>query len=186
MNLRSALSYRRPHPGLRRRTTTYFALGGLLVSVVLATATYVIAREYLIHLRERSALRQAYADARFVRDGLLAPGASPTEVIGDISLPVGSPVLVHASGHWYTSELGSSPSDVPATLVSTVEKGSPGLTWAQIHGDTAIFVGVPLPAANAQYYEVASVVELERTLGILRDVLIAVGAITAVAAAVLG
>lgn len=186
MNLRSALTCWRPNPGLRRRTTTYFALSGLLVSVVLATATYVIAREYLIHLRERSALRQAYADARFVGDGLLAPGASPTDVIKDISLPAGSPVLVRASGRWYSSELDSRPGDIPAALATTVEKGSPGLAWAQIHGQEAIFVGVPLPAANAQYYEVASVVELERTLGILRGVLIAVGAITAVGAAVLG
>jgi signal transduction histidine kinase len=43
-----------------------------------------------------------------------------------------------------------------------------------------------LPTVNAQYYEVASIVELERTLGILRRVLIAVGACTAVAGAVLG
>jgi signal transduction histidine kinase len=165
---------------------TYFALGGLLVSVVLATATYVIAREYLIDLRERSALRQAYADARFVRDGLLTPESSATEVIGDISLPAGSRVLIRASGRWYSSELQGRPKDLPTSLVSTVEKGAPGLTWARQDGDEAVIVGVPLVAVDAQYYEVSPVVELERTLGILRGVLIVVGAVTAVAAAVLG
>jgi two-component system, OmpR family, sensor histidine kinase MtrB len=186
MNIRSVFEGWRTHAGLRRRTMTYFALGGLLVSVVLATATYVIAREYLIHLRERSALRQAYADARFVRDGLLSPDASPTQVIGDISLPAGSRILIRASGRWYSSELEGRPSNLPTPLTSTVDNGSPGLVWAELDGREAVVVGLPLPAVRAQYYEVLPVVELQRTLGILRGVLIGVGVVTAFAAAVLG
>ena len=59
----------RPRWGLRAGVTTAFAAGALLLSVVLAAGTYFVVRHYLITQRESSAMRQAFADASFVRDG---------------------------------------------------------------------------------------------------------------------
>ena len=57
--------------GLRATITAAFAVGGLLLAATMALGTYLAARHYLVDQRERTALRQAYTDASFVRDGLL-------------------------------------------------------------------------------------------------------------------
>lgn len=170
---------------LRWRITATFALGGLVVSVLLAVSTHVIARSYLTSQREDSAIRQAYADASFIRDGLLTGGSSAGEVISNVSPRSGSRVLIQTHGMWYATELGER-NDVPAELVAEVENGRPGLAWTTTAAGPAIAVGTPLPAVDARFYEVSSVEELDRTLAVLRTVLIIVGAATAVGAAVLG
>ena len=60
--------------GLRGTVTASFALGALIVSALLSVGTYLIARHYLMDQRQATALRQSYADASFVLDGLLWPG----------------------------------------------------------------------------------------------------------------
>ena len=82
IRLPGAATRRTPwRPGLRWRATAAFTLGGLVLSTVLAGATYTLTRGYLIGQREDSALRQAYADASYVRNGLLTAGAEPSEVM---------------------------------------------------------------------------------------------------------
>lgn len=183
-DFRIARRPRRRHATLRWRVTAAFALGGLLVSLLLAVATYLIARGYLVKQREDSAIRQAYADASFVREGLLN-GSTAGEVINDISPRSGSRVLIEVDGEWYTTALGER-GDVPPSLVAEVEDGTPALTWTVASGSHAIAVGTPLPAVNARFYQVSVLEELPRTLVVLRTVLIAVGGATAVGAAVLG
>jgi hypothetical protein len=82
-----------------------FALGALVLSTALATGTYAAARHLLVEQRERTALRQAYADAALVRDKLLTSGAQVSEVLGSISPPAGAVMYVHRSGRWYSSSL---------------------------------------------------------------------------------
>ena len=72
---------RRPW-GLRTSVTVAFTGGALILSVVLAAGTYFVARHYLVDQRERTATRQAFADASFVRDGLLTSGAQVSDVLG--------------------------------------------------------------------------------------------------------
>ena len=163
-----------------------FAIGGLVVSVVLTTATYLIARGYLVDQREASALRQAFADASFVRDGLLTAGSEPGEVIGDVSPRAGSWVLLHVGGQWYSSDLTDARSELPGPLLETVTGGSPAQTWISAAGQPMVVTGAPLPAVNAEFYEVSTADELERTLDVLRIVLLTVGLVTAIGAAVLG
>jgi signal transduction histidine kinase len=175
----------RSRAGLRWRATAAFALGGLATSAVLATATYVIARGYLLDQRETTALRQAYADASFVRDGL-AVGEDPSDIVGDISPRAGSHVLVRVDDQWFSSDLADTGSELPQPLLAAVAAGDPALVWASVAGEPAIAVGTPLPAVDAEFYEVSSVGELDRTLGVLRSVLGVVGVVTAFGAAVVG
>jgi len=56
--------------GLRARVTVAFALGALALSTVLSVVTYGLVRNSLVTERESSALSQAYANARVVRDGV--------------------------------------------------------------------------------------------------------------------
>jgi two-component system, OmpR family, sensor histidine kinase MtrB len=172
--------------GLRHRVMVAFAVGGLLLSTVLATSTFLIARGYLLDQRERSAVRQAYAEASYVRDGLLTAQTSPSEIIGDISPRSGARVLVRYHARWYSSDLVDASTEVPAGVVSAVVGGAPAFSWTRIGGEPAVVTGVPLPAVDAQFYEIASVSELDRTLAVLRSVLIVVALVTSVAAVVVG
>lgn len=54
----------------------YFAAGGLLISLLMAAGTYAAARHFLVQQRERTAERQAFANAAIVPQGLLAPRSS--------------------------------------------------------------------------------------------------------------
>jgi two-component system, OmpR family, sensor histidine kinase MtrB len=171
---------------LRRRNVLAFALGGLMVSVVIVVCTYVTARGYLIRQRENSAVRQAYADASYVREGLLASGVSVSEVLQTIAPPAGTQVLVHRRENWFSSGLDVGRSDLPEGVLDAVYRGRPVISWTKSPDGPALVVGVPLPAANAQFYERSHVGDLSGTLDTLKRVLMGVAAGTAAATALLG
>lgn len=173
-------------PGLRWRATLSFALGALTVSAVLTSSTYWVCRAYLIKQREASALRQAFADASVVRDRLLPPGAVSSDVVADLVPRAGARVLVHVDGQWHSTGLDDVTLDLPPALVRAVGAGRAQIMWGRAEGQAAVVVGVPLPAVSAQFYEVGVVEEFERTLRVLRSVLIGAGVLTALAAALLG
>ena len=72
-------------PWLRRTITLAFAVGGLLLAGVMSLGTYLTARDYLVDQRENVARQQAFADASFVRDGLLTEARPVSEVLGAAS-----------------------------------------------------------------------------------------------------
>lgn len=172
--------------GLRAMVTAAFAVGALLLSLALAAGTYFVARHYLVEQRERSATRQAFADAAVVRDGLLTSGAQVSEVLGSISPPRGTVMFVHRDGEWYSSSLTLASRDVSATVRDDVAAGDASVGWTGATPVPATVVGVPLAAAGAEFYEVAVAVELNRTLATLRIALVICAAITTIAGAVLG
>lgn len=176
---------RRPF-GLRNTVTLSFAAGALLLSALLAAGTYVAARHYLVDQRERLALRQAYADASFVRDGLLTAGARAGDAIGALSPPARSDVLLLRGGQWFSSALGDGSTTVPAAVADRAAAGVVSLAWTRTSAGPAVVVGVPLPAVEAQFFEVSSTSELAETLGTLATVLTIAAVLTTVAGGVLG
>lgn len=176
---------RRPW-GLRATLTALFALGGVLLAGVMGLGTYTVARSYLLDQREHSALRQAFADASYVRHGLLTSGRRVSDVLGAATPPSQSTVLVGRRDRWYSSSLDIGQSALPAALRSQVARGSATVQWASVAGVPSVLVGIPLPAADAEFYEVTAADELRRTLRTLRAVLIAFAVAVMTAAAVLG
>ncbi len=172
--------------GLRATLTALFALGGVLLAGVMGLGTYGVARSYLIDQRERSALRQAFADASYVRDGLLTRGRRVSDVLGATSPPANSTVLVHRRGRWYSSSLDVGETELPIALRGQVDEGSATVQWTSVAGVPSVLVGVPLPVAGAEFYEVTATDELQGTLHTLRAVLIGFAVAVMVAAAVLG
>ena len=172
--------------GLRATLTALFALGGVLLAGVMGLGTYGVARSYLLDQRERGTLRQAFADASYVRDGLLTSGRRVSDVLGAVSPPAESTVLVQRRGRWYSSSLDVGEAALPQALRSQVGEDSAWVQWASVGGVPSVLVRVPLPAAGAQFYEVTAADELQRTLHTLRTVLIGFAVAVMVAAAVLG
>lgn len=172
--------------GLRASVTLGFALGALALSALLAVGTYLAARQLLIDQRERSAVRQAFTDAALVRDALQTSGAQVSDVLGSISPPAGTMLYLHRDGQWYSSSLDVPAERVTAEVSNRVRDGSVASGWTDQTDPPATVVGIPLPAVDAEYYEVSVAEELDQTLATLRLALGICAGLTIAAGALLG
>ncbi len=172
--------------GLRFRVMLSFALGGLLLASVFAAVTYGLADRYLVSQRERSAQRQAFLNARALRDALRSPEASVSEALAALEVPSGSSVVVQRDGKWYGTSVALGRTSVPRVMQTLVSDGSGGHQRIRTSTGPALVVGVPVPSIRADYFEIVALSELESTLGVIRDALLGAAALTTLAAALLG
>ncbi|MGY1822003.1 sensor histidine kinase [Geodermatophilus sp. SYSU D00079] len=175
--MRAALASR----GLRARIVLGFAAGALLVSVVLVTTTFLLARGYLLDQRERSLTRQAFADANVLSSRLATAGTEVGDVVAELVPSGGADVVVRSGDSWYSSSLDVGARDVPAELRAIVADGSAGTVRVETSAGPALLVGVPVAAAGVEFYELSPLTELQMVLGTLAAVLGA-GALAATAA----
>ena len=176
---------RRP-VGLRTAITLSFAGGALLLAATMAIGTYLVARGYLVEQRERTAARQAFVDASYLRDGLRTSGAEVSDILGSASPPASSVVLVRRGDTWFSSSLDVGEDVLPRSLRRQVAGGSAAITWTAAPDGPSVVVGVPLPAVDAEFYEITSTSELEQTLRTQRRVLAGFALAIALAGAALG
>lgn len=172
--------------GLRSRVTVAFALGALVVSLGLAALTYEVARTYLVRQREASVLRQAFVNARLVRAGLRAPDPAILEVLSSLETPRGSTAVIFYRGNWFAASLAVGREALPAGLRDRVTGGIPARQRFRLDQVPQLAVGVPIPAVGAAYFEVFSLEEIERTLSVLQNSLLAAAAFTTLAGAAMG
>lgn len=171
-------------PGLRARIVLAFAVGALLVSAVLVTTTFLLARSYLLDQRETAVTRQAFADANVLASRLSTAGAEVGDELVDLVPSGGADVVVNSDGAWYSSRLDVGARDVPGELQELVADGSAGTARITTAEGPHLVVGVPIVASGVQFYEVAPLVELQAALRTLTAVLGA-GALVATAAGAL-
>jgi two-component system, OmpR family, sensor histidine kinase MtrB len=175
--VRTALGTR----GLRSRIVVGSAVGALLVSVVLVTTTWLLARGYLLDQREGSLTRQAFADANVLGSRLATAGTEVGDVVAELTPSGGADVVVRSGDAWYSSSLDVGARDVPADLRAVVGAGSAGTTRVDTPEGPALVVGVPVRSAGVEFYELAPLTELQQVLRTLAVVLGA-GALAATAA----
>ncbi len=178
---------RLPGWSLRTRVTTAFAVSSLVLVGVLGLVTYVLAEHYLVQARERSLLRQSFVDARVLRDEMQRR-TGVRAALDALELGTSSNVVISVNDTWYgtsVSEQGT-PGNIPSGLQRDVERGVAGHQRVELDGHPTLVVGMPLPAIHAQYYETFTLVELDRTLGILRTALVIGGALAVVLGGLLG
>jgi signal transduction histidine kinase len=159
-------------------------VGALLVSAVLVTTTFVLARNYLLGQRESAVTRQAFADANVLASRLSTAGSEVGEELVDLVPSGGADVVVSSGGSWYSSRLDVGARDVPPQLQALVASGSAGTARISTPSGPQLVVGVPVVAADVEFYEVAPLVELQASLRTLTAVLGA-GALAATAAGAL-
>lgn len=179
------MRFTKPPRQLRGRIALTFTLGALLLSVSLATFTYLIARGYLLGQRERVTVRQTYLDGAFLRNRLAAPGAAVNDVLAATDPPRTGANVVHRKGQWYSTTMGVDPPTVPVPLQRQVQSGQAGYVITRVNGSPALVVGIPL-TATTQFYRVAPLTELEDTLRTISTVLAVGTGLAAVAGAGLG
>ena len=153
----------------------------------LALGTYFSARHLLVEQRERTATRQAFTDGALVRDSLLTSGAQVSDVLGSHLAarrgrhlrPSRRRVVLVVAGQRRAGDdrrgaAGRWPTDRWASAGPTRRTRT---RWSS---------GIPLPAVDAEYYEVSVAEELDRTLWTLGLALAVCAALTTVAGALLG
>jgi two-component system, OmpR family, sensor histidine kinase MtrB len=172
--------------GLRARIVLAFAVGALLVSAVLVATTFLLARNYLLGQRESAVTRQAFADANVLASRLSTAGSEVGDELVDLVPSGGADVVVHSAGSWYSSRLDVGARDVPGRLQELVAGGSAGTARISTPSGPHLVVGVPVVAADLQFYEVAPLVELQSSLRTLTAVLGAGALAATVAGALFG
>jgi signal transduction histidine kinase len=167
--------------GLRARIVLGFAAVTLLVSVVLVTATFLLARSYLLDQREASLTRQAFADANVLNSRLATAGTDVGDLLAELVPSGGSDVVLRSGNAWYSSTLDVGARDVPADLQAIVAGGAAGTVRIDAPDGPALVVGVPLRSAGVEFYGVGGLTELRQVLATLSAVL-AASAVAATAA----
>jgi signal transduction histidine kinase len=167
-------------PPLSTRVVVGFAAGALVLSTIIAVASYQLSRGSLLAERERTATRATYFDAQAVHADLTAADPDIVQILRSLDTGTLRRAVVHRDGEWYARSADSDASEaVPAGLVARVEGGRPGMQRVRTGGHPSVVIGVPLSDSTA-FYEVHSLEELDRTLALLALAL-AVAALTTAA-----
>jgi signal transduction histidine kinase len=95
-------------------------------------------------------------------------------------------IYVRRADQWYSSALDTAGPELTAEVRPIVAGGAAGVGWTDATDPPAVVVGLPLPAADAEYYEVSVAEELDRTLWTLGLALAVCAALTTLGGAVVG
>ena len=171
--------------GLQARLIAAFALGAFVLSTLLATVAYSLVRENLVRQRERAATSGLFLNANYVRQQLATESIDQGTLLDTLRSPGGASPVLLSDGEWF-GDVGRGREELPLTLRTMVEEGKPALMRFELDGETQLAVGVPLPAVDAAYFEIASLHELEKTLSELGYALLAAGLLTTLAGVILG
>jgi signal transduction histidine kinase len=172
--------------GLRARVTAAFALGALLLALVMCGITYGVSRSYFIRQWEDSAVQQAYVNAQFVRTGLRSARPDVPQLLQGIGSGGASDSVLRYTNEWFATSLVVGRDAIPEALRTEVHSGTPARQRYQLYGKARLAVGVPIGAVGAEYFEVFNLDELDNTLRTLGAALAAAAAATVLAGAALG
>ncbi len=173
------------HLGLRARITLAFAIGTLALSALLSATAWGLTRQNLLAQREDSAGVVFAQNAEIVQQRL------PTEtdalaLVGSLATPLGAHPIVYYDGAYtpLTTEFGREA--LPADLRDAVVGGTPVRMRFRLRGNMQLAVGTPIPSANAAYFEIIPLEDIDATLAALGMSLLAASMVTALAGATLG
>jgi two-component system sensor histidine kinase MtrB len=160
-----------PRFTLRWRVATAFGLASLLLTGVLATATWNLASDYMLRQREMSAVRQAEVNVRLVDNSLRTDAEGLDELLAGLTSDSESTVLLSRPQGWITSGRQVDPSALPEPLLALAGGGVPETQRLTVDRIPVIAVALPAATGPDVYVELFPLVELDRTLRFLGIVL---------------
>jgi signal transduction histidine kinase len=166
---------------LRRRLAIAFALAVGVTAVALAAGSYFVVRHNLLRDSARSAAKQARRNLR------LAPAnlpRSPDELLRAYRSTGGFDTVLVAGGQKYSSRLSLSLRQVPGGLRAVVAKGQLGYERTTIAGTHYLVVGGPSKGSELYFFFPED--GLRHELAVLRNILLAGGALLVLLAALAG
>lgn len=172
--------------GLRARITMAFAIGALLLSALLSGTTWALTRENLLNQREDSARVLVFQNARTVQ-ARVGENTDQQALLSSLSTRRGAQPILYFDDQYVplTPEFGQDALP-PALRTTVIDEGLPASMRYDLRGDMQLAVGVPIPSADAAYFEIISLDELESTLDALGVSLVGASLVTTLAGAALG
>ncbi|GIU83275.1 MAG: two-component sensor histidine kinase [Acidimicrobiales bacterium] len=171
---------------LRTRVVLAFTLGGLVLSGILSSITFVLTRDNLLEQRERVAISRAATNALIIRSGL-DPAADIRGLLETVATPEGANPLLNYQGRWTAlNEVEFGSNALPAQLREAVLDGRPARMRYLNGGRSYLALGIPIPERGAYYFEGISLEPIEDTLDSLVLSMIGATLVTTVAGALLG
>ncbi|MDH3294791.1 MAG: HAMP domain-containing histidine kinase [Acidimicrobiia bacterium] len=184
--------------GLLARLTLAYAVGALLLTSIVALASFTIAQNRLLETERSNAREQFHRNALQVRTEL---ASIPSNATRDERLNAHSQLSDRLRRPNGSSSLLIPPGGLPP-VGSIVENTIPSLFRSEVldlriadyfyRGQTEVgetpnyIVGVYMEDLDAKYYEVLSLAELENTTSSLRQILLATAIVAGLAGAALG
>jgi two-component system sensor histidine kinase MtrB len=177
--------------GLRARVALLFALGGLLLSVMISVVTLTFTRQTLLEQREDAAFESFNFNARTVQEQLTeeSDAAAIRGIIELLSTSRGEFPLLRVDELWDGRNTTRFNQDKhPVGLTDVVSASNAATIRTEIDGVPAIVNGIRLSnsSRNADYYEALLLDDVEDTLSSLSTVIFAASAITTMLAAAIG
>ena len=149
--------------GLRARITLSFAIGALLLSALLSATTWALTRANLLNQRERAATVIVYQNAGIVQKRI-SPETDTQALLSSLTSPLGAQPVLYLGREYIplTPEYGQVA--LPQELRDMVVGGKPARMRYKLRGEMEVAVGIPIPSANAAYFEIVSLNDVENTL----------------------
>ncbi len=171
---------------MRAFQTTAFALGALVLSLILSISTYELVRNLAVRSEQATNLRQAYVSASLVNAGLRTSNPNIVNVLSGLEVPSGSTPILNTDNKWYSSSLQGGRSTIPRSLRDLVTSGAPGFQRFLLGRKVEMAVGIPLVATHSYYFELFDLSDTTHMLSLLTYSLLAASILTTVAGAAMG
>lgn len=168
------------------RTSLAFALTAAILSAALAVVAYALVRRAALEERESQAMRQTYTNARFVRNGLRDPEPNIPRLLTSLQASPRGGAVVRHQDQWFTSSVQLRREVLPQRLVEVIVEGNAGRQVIDRAGEPAIAAGVAIEEADALYFEVFPLTDLEETLAVLARSLVIAGVIATIVGGAVG
>ncbi|MGE4566787.1 MAG: ATP-binding protein [Acidimicrobiales bacterium] len=173
--------------GLQSSILFSFAIGGLALSLLLAGATLILARQQLVENREGAAAAIAVNNASRLSNQLTPESTieSLPSIVDSLTRIEGAQPVVRLNDRWLPGpEIGRE--DLPLLLRIQVANGAAGQLLTEIKGRPHLVIGIPLVAFDADYFEAVDLVDLDDTLRTLQIILGSAAAFTTLMGALVG
>ncbi|RAS67327.1 signal transduction histidine kinase [Lentzea atacamensis] len=160
-------------PSLRWRVAAALGLGSVLVTSLLAVATWNLASDYMLRQRVQATTRQAEVNLRLVEEAVRTNSDGLTELLTGLTTNPDSTIMLFRANEVLTSGRQVDPAVVPDDLLAMARHGTPARQRLRADGIPVIAVAQSLADGQGVYVELFQLVQLDRTFRFLSGLLIA-------------
>ena len=148
----------------------------LSISAITSLAIFQIAESYLTNQRIAIATSQISAASRIAAQSIY-DGNSPLDSLLTASNTFpNAQTAIRQNDEWFVSKAGFDVDEIPDEIIDLITEGSPARSRIMFGESPAIAIGIPITINSAVEYQFIGVVttlELQRTLSLLQNVLLA-------------
>ena len=161
---------------LRTKAVLTGLMIALSISAVTSLAIFQIAQSYLTNQRIAIATSQVSVASRLVAQAIYDGNTPLDSLLTASNTFPNAQTAIRQNDEWFVSKAGFDIEDIPNEIINLVANGNPARSIIKFGGNHAIAIAIPISINDAAKYQFVGVVptlELQRTLSLLQNVLLA-------------